>query len=719
MADTVLAAPTEQKLYSTLLNRTFIGFLIAAFLAAFNDQCIHAAAMFFAIRTDTLTPGMAISLMPILFFLPWAIFCTLAAYLSDKYSKRNMMIIWKFSEVIIALIALAGFWLGTHHPFKGAEHFGAWAVLACVFLMGSHSAFYVPNKYGVLPEIFPTHLLAKANGLVESASFLAVILGTASGGILSDEKFFKGNEVVIGYFLVGTSIFGSLCSLLILPMKPANPDAKFPGWNPIKLYAPLGSSLKMLFSLNSRKTALCSIAFFTFMTVYMRGVMYMHGESQNPIWSELKTSLVVASVALGIGIGSPLAGFLSGGKLELGMVTVGTLGMAVFSFFGALFVLMHSAIGDIGLIISLMAIGFFSGFYVLPMYTMLQFRAPKGGKGATIAASNFLNVLGAILASFLFWALQNGMHSAGLAPEVPTKEVAVAEGYLYQVQLPGSIETDGFEISSVDPATLPDNPEKPGEKMPMPKDKIIFSVCSDKAENFGPLPADYTPGHQDGEPMNAIIHRGKGVSVGDKVKVSTYNIVSKSSGKDTKYFHIRSADKPPPKVHDNQNLPAYLFLGGTLLSFIVLWLLVKQLPDLFVRTRIWLRSLRSYSVGIENSKYLPASGPVVMVTNATTVEDLGDIHACCDRQVLTVPKVDGPLPTKVMEATAALKRDELVLVNVNYPDLSAFLTQLQQAIPDVQALPITHRRDTKVHVVLHETVPVITSVEELQRLVKA
>src|SRR4051812_8890477 len=213
-----LGAP-EQKLYQNLLNRTFLGFLIAAFLAAFNDQCIHAAAMFFAIRTETLTPGAAISLMPILFFLPWAIFCTLAAYLSDKYSKRNMMIIWKLSEIGIALVALAGFWMGTHPPFHGAEHFGAWAVLACVFLMGSHSAFYVPNKYGVLPEIFPTHLLSKANGMVESASFLAVILGTAAGGIMSDDKFFKHREYIIGFILVGTSIVGSLCALLILPMK--------------------------------------------------------------------------------------------------------------------------------------------------------------------------------------------------------------------------------------------------------------------------------------------------------------------------------------------------------------------------------------------------------------------------------------------------------------------------------------------------------------------
>lgn len=714
MADT---APTDQKLYSTLLNRTFIGFLIAAFLAAFNDQCIHAAAMFFAIRTETLTPGLAISLMPILFFLPWAIFCTMAAYLSDKYSKRNMMIIWKLSEVVIALVALAGFWLGTHRPFHGAEHFGAWAVLACVFLMGSHSAFYVPNKYGVLPEIFPTHLLSKANGMVESASFLAVIIGTASGGILSDEKFFKNNEVVIGYFLVATSIIGSLCALLILPMKPANPDRKFPGWNPLKLYAPLVTDLKMLFQLASRRTALCSIAFFTFMTVYMRGVMYMHGESQNPLWSELKTSMVVASVALGIGIGSPLAGFLSGGKLELGMVTIGTLGMAVFSAIGAICVLMHSTVGDIGLIIGLMAIGFFSGFYVLPMYTMLQYRAPKGGKGATIAASNFLNVTGAIVASFLFWALQNGMHAAGLAPEVATREVPGAEGYLYRLEPPGSIEIDGFELTDID--FLND------EGVPYERNELLrhinFSVSTIDGKKDGPLPDDYQPGHKEGKALAAIIQRNKNVGHGDYVKISTYSIKSKSTGKDMIYYYIRLADSPMPRIYDNQNLPAYLFMGGTILSLIVLWLLVKSLPDLFKRTRIWLSALGNYSVVIDNSKYLPDTGPVLMVTNGTTPQQLGDIHACCDRQVLTLQGQPGTLPNDVLQGAAALKADELLLVSDTAPELSKLLTQLQSHVPGLQVLPITHQFDEKkkkVHVVLHQGVPATTGVEEIQQVLK-
>src|SRR6202453_1863729 len=92
-----------------LRSRTFIGLLIAQFLAAFNDQAIHASAMFFAINTETLAEAQAISLMPILFYAPWALFCTIAGYLADRYSKRNAMVLWKVIEVGITLLALAGF----------------------------------------------------------------------------------------------------------------------------------------------------------------------------------------------------------------------------------------------------------------------------------------------------------------------------------------------------------------------------------------------------------------------------------------------------------------------------------------------------------------------------------------------------------------------------------------------------------------------------------
>src|SRR5262249_9777775 len=146
--------------------------------------------------------------------------------------------------------------------------------------------------------------------------------------------------------------------------------------------------------------AVLGIAFFIFMTAYMRATMYMHGESRNPRWDEFKTSLTVAFVALGVGLGSPLAGWLSGGKVELGLVPLGAVGMILATFVAALCINVY-----LGLVICLVFIGFFSGFYIVPLYTLLQHRAPKTSKGDLVATSNFINVTGAITASVLFFIL--------------------------------------------------------------------------------------------------------------------------------------------------------------------------------------------------------------------------------------------------------------------------------------------------------------------------
>src|SRR5437016_1916298 len=217
---------------SSLRSRTFIGLLIAQFLAAFNDQAIHSSAMFFAIGfryrngehygEHFMTAPSAISLMPILFYAPWAIFCTIAGYLADRYSKRNSLVFWKFAEIGIALIALLGFWLGSVHH----QPLGPMLVMSTVFLMGTHSAFFVPAKYGAMPEILQPHMLSRGNGLLESFSFLAVILGTVTGGVLS--FLYDGHEYVTGLILVGLAVLGLLASLLIRRMPAANPGRPFP-----------------------------------------------------------------------------------------------------------------------------------------------------------------------------------------------------------------------------------------------------------------------------------------------------------------------------------------------------------------------------------------------------------------------------------------------------------------------------------------------------------
>src|SRR5207245_4458098 len=163
---------------------------------------------------------------------------------------------------------------------------------------------------------------------------------------------------------------------LIQRMPAANPGRPFPK----NLFKPLLDNLRILLRSKPLALAVLGIAFFTFMVAFMRGAVYMHGETRNPPWDELHTSIVVGVVALGVGLGSPLAGSLSGGKIELGLVPLGAVGMIISLLLAAV-----SLNQQAGLIACLVAIGFFTGFYIVPMFTLLQHRAPKASKGDLMA----------------------------------------------------------------------------------------------------------------------------------------------------------------------------------------------------------------------------------------------------------------------------------------------------------------------------------------------
>jgi MFS family permease len=575
---------------SSLRSRTFIGLLIAQFLAAFNDQAIHASGMFFAINTQTMTEANAISLMPILFYAPWAIFCTIAGYLADKYSKRNSLVIWKIAEIGITLTALLGFWLGSVHH----DRFGPWLVLSTVFLMGTHSAFFVPAKYGAMPEILQHQLLSKGNGLLESFSFLAVILGTVSGGVLSFE--FRGQEYLIGLVLVGLAIIGALASFLIQRMPAANPGRPFPK----NLFKPLLDNLRILLRSKPLALAVLGIAFFTFMVAFMRGAVYMHGETRNPRWTELHTSIVVGVVALGVGLGSPLAGFLSGGKIELGLVPLGAVGMIV-SLFLAAFTLNQEA----GLIACLAAIGFFTGFYIVPMFTLLQHRAPKTSKGDLLASSNFVNVVGAITASILFKVLVLAAGWAGIIALVPQEERA--RGRLvdlkYEEGRPSEVEVETADGKIFRRTT---HQRQIDEKEVV--DRLILEV-------------EESP------------------EIGSEVVVMRYEITR--AGHKVVYLRIQPASAAIIPVFNKEGLPTYLFLSAALMTLGILVLLCRQLPDFFVRALLWLRSYGRYHLKVIGVNNLPTEGPVILATNCDRFDDCMQVLAATDRYTRFI-LVDNP-----------------------------------------------------------------------------
>jgi MFS family permease len=679
--------------------------------------------MFFAIRKHAMSEGTAISLMPILFFAPWAIFCTVAGYLADKYSKRSTLVAWKLAEVGITLVALLGFWYSA--PATAGKA-GAWIVLSTVFLMGTHSAFFVPAKYGVLPEILPPALLSKGNGVLESTSFLAVILGTVSGGMLS--FMFSGEEHYIGLILLTLAILGAAASMMIRPVPAANPDRPFPGWSPQRMFQPILANLRTLIRSRPLALSVLGIAFFTFMVTFMRATMYMHGESQNPRWDEFHTSLVVSVVALGIGLGSPIAGWLSGAKVELGLVPIGALGMILATLVAAI-----SIHWIPGLVTCLILIGFFSGFYIVPLYSLLQHRAPKTAKGDLIATSNFINVTGAIAASVLFLLLVLGAKIVGLSTPVDPPPVDVAHGMLNRLIENNRHRPVAFQIGQdVNPHVFQvrANPEvemaQPKTPEGLSPEDVVGWFFEDAYENN--------------------IEVDSGVRQGSKVIVSKYTL----PGRDLDYYHIRAEGMPLVTPYNNEDVPRYLFIGASLMTAGILLLLCRQLPDFFVRSILWARSFGRYRTRILGIQHLPTEDPAILATNCRRFQDAMHVLGATDRTVrfllseterddvpapflrslakqngmiiLAPTAADGELNMAAAEGNESLSKGHLVALNADsVPAFEHLLNALRSeyAVPIVPVYCFTQSsssgRSHKVRVIIGEVLRTDTSPDDIRR----
>ncbi|MDX1962296.1 MAG: MFS transporter [Pirellulales bacterium] len=275
-----------------LSDRSYVGLVLSQFLAAFNDQAIHIVAIFFA--SDLLhgyvhLPGFdqktIVSIVTACFIAPFFLFSPLAGILADKYSKQRTIVFWKIAEVFITGLALVGFLLPHTVGWGWADSktiatISAFLVIAAVFLMGTHSAFFVPAKYGIMPEILHTSVLSRGNGILEGTSFVSNILGTSFGGYL---YFFlknradplAGGEWVIGLTLFALAWLGMAFAYLVAPIPAASPDRQFT-LNPL---VPLAKNFGELRRSKPLVLAVVGIAFFTFMTLFVRQTLLFQGES--------------------------------------------------------------------------------------------------------------------------------------------------------------------------------------------------------------------------------------------------------------------------------------------------------------------------------------------------------------------------------------------------------------------------------------------------------
>jgi acyl-[acyl-carrier-protein]-phospholipid O-acyltransferase/long-chain-fatty-acid--[acyl-carrier-protein] ligase len=315
-----------------------------------------------------------VSLVGVFFAVPFILFTMTGGYCADRFSKRTMAVRIKTAEIVIMSIGACGLYFSNLTMLMGV-----------IFLMSAQSAFFGPVKYGLLPELLEENRLSWGNGYIGLGTFISIILGTIAGGYLFD---LFDNQAATGMVLALLAVSGFLTSRRIGPMVAANPGKKYR----INF---LGEFWQQLSYARKDRVLFLSVigsTYFWFLGALVQQSIMIYGRNEL-LLSFRSTSILFAMMAVGIGVGSFLAGYLSARKIEYGLIPLGALGVSAFSF-----CMGQSGLSTIQFGVFLGLLGFFGGFYIVPINALIQHRPDKKRKGSIIAMQALLSWMG-ILAS--------------------------------------------------------------------------------------------------------------------------------------------------------------------------------------------------------------------------------------------------------------------------------------------------------------------------------
>ncbi len=372
-----------------LKDRGFQSFLWTQFLGALNDNLYKIIVSLRAVYVASQTGqgGEYLSIALGVFAIPSLLFSGYSGYLADRFSKRSVLVSVKVFEIGVMALGVAVFFSTDVR-----------LMLIVLFLMALHSAIFSPAKYGIVPELTGDKDLTRANGLLEMTTFVAIILGTALGGVMF--KTWKHVPWNMGYVMVAIAIAGFVTSLGITRVPPSGAKEKFQ-WNP---FGEVITGTKHMLKDRPLWLTVIGISYFWFLGALVQTDLLVFGSDVLKV-DETHIAMMVGCLAVGIGIGSMLAGRLSGDKVEIGLVPLGSALMTVSS------AALYMSKGSYALsILSLAVLGIASGLFIVPLNAYLQQRSGTGETGRAIATNNFYNTLGLLLASAALYSLHDKLH---------------------------------------------------------------------------------------------------------------------------------------------------------------------------------------------------------------------------------------------------------------------------------------------------------------------
>jgi hypothetical protein len=385
--------------FGLLRERRFAPFFATQFLGALNDNVYKNALVILVVYQSatltTLSPDVLVNLAGALFILPFFLFSATAGQLADKYDKARIMRLVKLFEIAIMVVGAVGF-----------VRKDLTLLLAALFLMGLHSTLFGPVKYAILPQTLKDEELVGGNALVETGTSIAILAGTIAGGVLAARAL--GPTLFVPAATIGIACAGYAASRFVPSAPPPMPDLRI-NWNPLT-----ETWANFRFTRQNR-TVFLSILGVSWFWFY--GAMFL---TQFPVFAkewlgggEGVVTLLLTVFSVGIGIGSLLCERMSGHKVELGLVPFGSIGLSLFAFDLFLAVPEPPAVqalgvaeflrspGAVRVLIDLFLVAVFGGFYVVPLYALIQSRSERSHQSRIIAGNNILNSVFIVAAALI------------------------------------------------------------------------------------------------------------------------------------------------------------------------------------------------------------------------------------------------------------------------------------------------------------------------------
>ncbi|MGL0821159.1 MFS transporter [Vibrio vulnificus] len=374
---------------SLLTQRKFLPYFITQFFGAFNDNIFKNVLLLLVAFAGTgalsISSDLFINLAAGLFILPFFLFSASAGVLADKYEKSWFIRKVKLFEIAIMLLGAIGFITESYT-----------ILLLLLFLMGTQSAFFGPVKYALLPQQLKQEELVPGNALVEAGTFIAILVGTLGAGIIASHEQAK---YVAAFCVVIFAVFGYLASRAIPVAHACAPELKF-RWQP---YRQTKHTIAIAKSDRVVYQCIMAISWFWFLgAAYLTQFpnftkIYLNG-------TESAVSFLLALFSVGIALGSLACNKLSKGRIDVGIVPIGALGITVFGYLMATSIpselpRFHTFAQFVQyqpfwpLFSYLLMIGVSGGLFIVPLYALMQHRAKESERAQVIAGLNIYNSL--------------------------------------------------------------------------------------------------------------------------------------------------------------------------------------------------------------------------------------------------------------------------------------------------------------------------------------